>query len=109
MPEAPGALSFNYTAVSVYLQWSAPVFIGNSAILGYQVYQRVVDSQSSLQLLPGPSQYTTTSTMINITAGIVPSTTYEFAVEACNMIGCSNKLLFSLLRTRSTASEFIIT
>ena len=110
VPEAPGTPSFNHTAVSVYLQWSPPGFIGNNAILGYQVYQRMVHSQSSLKLLPGPGQYTTTSTMINITVGIVPSTTYEFAVEACNKIGCSNRLVYSPFRTGSlSAGEVIVT
>ena len=100
-----GVSSISYTAVSVYLSWSAPAFIGNSAILGYKVYQRAVDSDSTPTQLPGAGQYTTTATMINITANIAPYTRYEFAVEACNTIGCSsNRLMYSPFRT-SPAGE----
>ena len=105
MPSAPRISSISYTAVSVYLSWSAPAFIGNSAILGYKVYQRAVDSDSTPTQLPGAGQYTTTATMINITANIAPYTRYEFAVEACNTIGCSsNRLMYSPFRT-SPAGE----
>ena len=38
VPSAPGVSSISYTAVSVYLAWSVPSFIGNSAVLGYKVY-----------------------------------------------------------------------
>ena len=105
VPSAPGVSSISYTAVSVYLSWSSPSFIGNSAVLGYKVYQRVVDSESTLTQLPGTSKYTTTATMINITTNIAPYTRYEFEVEACNMIGCSsNRLMYSPFRT-SPAGE----
>ena len=105
VPSAPGVSSISYTAVSVYLSWSSPSFIGNSAVLGYKVYQRAVDSESSPTQLSGAGQYTTTATMINITTNIAPYTKYEFAVEACNMIGCSsNKLMYSPFRT-SLAGE----
>ena len=105
MPSAPGVSSISYTAVSVYLSWSAPPFIGNSAVLGYKVYQRAVDSDSTPTQLPGAGQYTTTATMINITANIAPYTRYEFAVDACNIIGCSsNRLMISPFRT-SPAGE----
>ena len=105
VPSAPGVSSISYTAVSVYLSWSSPSFIGNSAVLGYKVYQRVVDSESTLTQLPGTSKYTTTTTMINITTNIAPYTRYEFAVEACNTIGCSsNRLMYSPFRT-SPAGE----
>ena len=104
MPSAPGISSISYTAVSVYLSWSAPVFIGNSAVLGYKVYQRDVDSDSILTQLQGDDRYTTTATMINITTKIAPYTRYEFAVEACNMIGCSsNRLMYSQFRTSPTS------
>ena len=102
VPSAPEALTISYTAASVYLLWSIPVFMGNSDILGYQVYQHLVDSQSTPQLLPSPeglSQYTTNITKINITTNITPYTKYEFAVEACNTIGCSDKLMYLPFRT----------
>ena len=90
---------------SSYLSWSPPSFIGNSAVLGYKVYQRAVNSESSPTQLSGAGQYTTTATMINITTNIAPYTRYEFAVEACNMIGCSsNRLMYSPFRT-SPAGE----
>ena len=105
VPSAPGISSISYTAVSVYLSWSAPLFIGNSAILGYKVYQRAVDSESTPTQLPGAGQYTTTATMINITANIAPYTRYEFGVKTCNTIGCSsNRLMYSPFRT-SPAGE----
>ena len=109
VPSAPGISSINYTSVSVYLSWTVPTFIGNSAVLGYKVYQRAVDSNTTLQQLPGVGgQYTTTSTMINIMTGISPYTKYEFAVEACNIIGCSSdRLMYSPFRT-SSASEYYI-
>ena len=105
VPSAPGVSSISYTALSVYLSWSSPSFIGNSAVLGYKVYQRVVDSKSTLVQLPGTGQYTTTATMINITTNIAPYTRYEFAVEACNMIGCSSNWLIYLPFRTSPAGE----
>ena len=109
MPSAPGVSSISYTAVSVYVSWSAPAFIGNSAILGYKVYQRAVDSDSTPTQLPGAGQYTTTATMINITANIAPYTRYEFAVEACNTIGCSsNRLMYSPFRTSPAGEPDIV-
>ena len=54
VPSAPGVSSISYTAVLVYLSWSVPSFIGNSAVLGYKVYQRAVDSESlSLDIWSG--------------------------------------------------------
>lgn len=101
VPSAPVSLSVSYTAMSVYLEWSLPAFIGNSAVLGYRVYQRAVDSQSLLQLITnaGYGQYTTNSTMFNVTSNITPYTKYEYAIEACNAIGCSKRLMYSPLRT----------
>ena len=91
----------NFTAQSVYLQWSPPAFIGNSDILGYNIYKRVVDNQNTLQHVQtsSSSPYTTTTTMLNITSGIMPYTKYEFAVEACNMIGCGSRTVPVAIRT----------
>ena len=101
VPSAPASPSVSYTAVSVYLKWSVPAFIGNSPLLGYWVYQRAVDSQALPQLISpvGSSQYTTNSTMFNITSNIVPYTRYEYGIEACNAIGCSNRFVYSVFRT----------
>ena len=89
------------TAHSVYLQWSVPGFNGNSDILGYNVYQRAVDSQNTLQPVQtsSPSPYTTSSTTLNITTGVMPYTKYEFAVEGCNIIGCGSRMTHEAIRT----------
>ena len=91
----------NFTARSVYLQWTAPNFTGNSDILGYKVYQRAVDTQTTLHFVQtSPSSpYTTTMTMFNITSGVLPYTKYELAVEACNMIGCGTRTGPATVRT----------
>ena len=101
VPSAPENSSISFTAVSAYLQWHAPVFTGNNEIHGYNVYQRALDGLDSkfVQISRLSGQYTTTSTMINITTNIRPYTKYEFAVEACNMVGCSDRLLYSPIRT----------
>ena len=87
--------------MSVNLRWSPPVFIGNSPVLGYQVYQRAVDTQALPQLISpvGFGQYTTNSTRFNITSNIIPYTRYEYAIEACNAIGCSDRFVYSVFRT----------
>ena len=91
----------NFTARSVYLQWSPPTFTGYTDILGYNINLRnnnttfrPVQSNSS-----GPC--TTTSVIFNVTNGITPYTTYEFAVAACNKVGCSDLEPAAPVRTNS--------
>lgn len=87
----------NYTADSVYLQFSAPNYSGNSKILGYNIYQRMIESEGVDTFHPvhthssGP--YTTSNVEFNITSGILPYTKYELTIEACNMIGCGSSTL----------------
>ena len=103
VPSAPENSSISFTSVSAYLQWHAPVFTGNNEIHGYNVYQRALDGLNPkfVQIPRLSGQYTTTSTMINITTNIRPYTKYEFAVEACNIVGCSDRLLYSPIRTNA--------
>lgn len=91
----------SFTAQSAYLQWSVPGFNGNSDILGYNVYQRAVASQNTLQPVQTSSHgpYTTSTTTLNITSGVMPYTKYEFGVEACNIIGCGSRITPEAIRT----------
>ena len=106
VPSAVMQVVISSTAQSIYLQWNPPDFSGNSDILGYNVYQRAVDSQNTLQIVKTSisSSYTTTTTMFNITSDILPYTKYELAVEACNNIGCGSRTVSAPIRT-SPAGE----
>ena len=107
VPSTATQVMISFTTMSVYLQWTVPNFDGNSDILGYNIYQRTVDSQNTLQPVQtsSPSPYTTTTTMFNITSGVLPNTSYEFAVEACNTIGCGSKTVPVTIRTSPAAGE----
>ena len=93
-------------ARSVLVRWE-PGFDGNSSILGYNVYQRNLDNDTTGDYVPvatpsGVGVYTTTSTMYNVSMGISPFTQYAFVVEVCNVVGCSNRTASpsSPIRTR---------
>ena len=85
----------------VYLQWLIP-YDGNSDIIGYNVYIRFVETDSNFTLVMTSSDmgsgmekkqanmFTTTTNSSNVTEQILPFMRYQFAVVACNGLGCGN-------------------
>ena len=81
----------------VYLQWDIP-YDGNSDIMGYNVYIRSVNNNSDFTLLMTSSgmgnrqanMFTTTTNSYNVTEQILPFMRYQFAVVACNRLGCGD-------------------
>ena len=81
----------------VYLQWDIP-YDGNSDIMGYNVYIRFVDTNPDFTLVMTSSRmgkrqanmFTTTSNSYNVTNQILPFMRYQFAVVACNELGCGD-------------------
>ena len=81
----------------VYIQWDIP-YDGNSDIMGYNVYIRFVDTNSDFTLVltsysMGKRQanmFTTTTNSYNVTEQILPFMRYQFAVVACNELGCGD-------------------
>ena len=81
----------------VYLQWDIP-YDGNNDIMGYNVYIRFVDTNSDFTLVVTSSSmgkrqanmFTTTTNSYNVTEQILPFMRYQFAVVACNELGCGD-------------------
>ena len=81
----------------VYIQWFIP-YDGNSDIIGYNVYIRLVDTSSDFTLvMPSSSMgkrqanmFTTTTNSFNVTEQILPFMRYQFAIVTCNELGCGD-------------------
>jgi len=81
----------------VYIQWDIP-YDGNSDIMGYNVYIRLVDTSSDFTLVMTSSSmgkrqinmFITTTNRCNVTEQIVPFMRYQLAVVACNELGCGD-------------------
>ena len=79
----------------VYIQWNIP-YDGNSDIMGYNLYIRFVNTNSDFTLVMTSSSmgkrqanmFTTTTNSYNVTEQILPFMRYQFAVVACNKLGC---------------------
>ena len=93
----------SFTARSVYIQWSPPTFIGFTHILGYNISQRFNSTYFQPIQSSGTGSYTTTGVMYNVTGGLTPYTMYEFAVAACNKVGCSGLESTASVRTASAS------
>ena len=81
----------------VSLQWFIP-YDGNSDIIGYNVYIRFVENESEFRPVMTSSSigkrqanmFTTTTNSYNVTEQIIPFMRYQFAVVACNELGCGD-------------------
>ncbi|XP_065918563.1 hemicentin-1-like isoform X2 [Dysidea avara] len=81
----------------VFIQWDIP-YDGNNDIIGYNVYIRFVESNSNfIQVMISSngkrrqaSMFTTATNSYNVTEQIMPFMRYQFAVVACNELGCGD-------------------
>ena len=81
----------------ISLQWFIP-YSGNSDIIGYNVYIRFVENESEFRPVMTSSSigkrqanmFTTTTNSYNVTEQIIPFMRYQFAVVACNELGCGD-------------------
>jgi len=98
----------------VYIQWDIP-YDGNSDIMGYNVYIKFVETDSNFTLVmtqpnmgSGMGQtnmFTTTTNSYNVTEQILPFMRYQFAVVACNELGCGDLELRGLSTINRTLPE----
>lgn len=92
----------------VLLEWQTP-YAGNLPITSFLIYQRNVDSDTNFTLVANLTYdvhlQPTHLTHHNISSAIDPFTNYQFAVEACNVLGCSFRVASPIVFT-DEYSEF---
>jgi len=96
----------------VYLQWDVP-YDGNGDIMGYNVYIRFLDTDSNFTLVMTSSNvvkrqanmFTSTTNSYNATEQIIPFMRYQFAVVACNELGCGDLELTGLSQIVHTLQD----
>ena len=100
LPGQPTGLT-GTSATGVTLNWTAPSATGSSALTGYNIY-RCVDGTASCT----PAWFDSVTTGTTYTDSYVTaSTTYRYAVEACNGSGCGNRSGETTVMTGDTVSE----
>ena len=76
-----------------FIEWIVP-FNGNSEIMGYILYIRNVQSNStftlaiSLDSMKKRQAMSSPTISCNVTKNILPAMLYQFTVVACNDLGC---------------------
>ena len=75
------------------LRWT-PTFDGNRPITSFIIYQQDINVTSSFMpvgtLEVGSLMFRNGSFRYNISEDIIPFNNYQFAVQACNVLGCGN-------------------
>ena len=94
VPDPPkDVMVFDMGALWLALQWT-PTFDGNQPITSFVIYQQNINITSPFvaisMLRVGSLTFQDRFISYNISDDILPFNNYQFAVQACNVLGCGN-------------------